>query len=217
MCHCKDDGLITGRDRDFPCTSLNGPPVKGPWTSVQWMVSSLSVKLVSAVLWESGTDAVKPVVYQMRLWFRDMIGRIASSGCRYLLLNKLFSKSTDQIPDFIYSGVWYDALWMLWGWGDYGGHCNCYIVQNETWNSSLLAILESIYRCFLSSKNLKKHSMLLEHSYVNATSRNSYISFLIKSMTIENKYSDGSFKPLCELCVYNVSDLQQTLKCCQWK
>jgi len=25
-----DDGLITGRDRDFPCTGLDGPPVKGP-------------------------------------------------------------------------------------------------------------------------------------------------------------------------------------------
>jgi len=41
--------------------------------------------------------------------------KIASSECKYLLLNKLFSKSTDQILDFSYSGMWYDSLWILWG------------------------------------------------------------------------------------------------------
>jgi len=48
--------------------------------------------------------------------------------------------------------------------GVYGRHCNCYTVHNDMWNFSLLAILQSIYRYFLSSKNLKKHSMLIEHS-----------------------------------------------------
>ena len=48
--------------------------------------------------------------------------------------------------------------------GVYGRHCNCYTVHNDMWNFSLLAILQSIKRCFLPSKNLKNHSLLIEHS-----------------------------------------------------
>lgn len=47
-----------------------------------------------------------------------------------------------------------------------------------------------------------------------ATSIDSYISFLIKSMAIKKKYSDRSSKPLCKLCIYTASDSQQTWKCC---